>query len=150
LRDDTSGFPVTVRSRIVKLRGVAPAQEVPGTPNAESSIDLVARDEASGLGLYRLVPRTGKTHQLRLHMASLGLPILGDPFWPVLRDPVDDDGKFPRPSRSVSRRGETLELHVNTAGYLPLQLLARSLTFFDPFTGERRTFASSRRLAAWL
>jgi tRNA pseudouridine32 synthase/23S rRNA pseudouridine746 synthase len=121
-------FPRLVRSRIVKERGVVRAQEVPGEPNAESRVDLVARDEARGLGLYRLEPRTGKTHQLRLHLASLGLPILGDPFWPVLLD--DDDG-------AAGPDG------------VPLQLLARSLTFDDPLTGRPRTFTSQRRLAAW-
>ena len=35
-----------------------------------------------GDGLYRLTPRTGRTHQLRVHMASLGLPIIGDPLYP--------------------------------------------------------------------
>ncbi|PZR55492.1 pseudouridine synthase [Xylanimonas oleitrophica] len=118
------GFPTTVRSRIVKQRGVAAAQEVPGEPNAESRVDLVARDEARGVGLYRLEPHTGKTHQLRLHMASLGLPILHDPFWPVLRPDGDED-----PAR-------------------PLQLLARSLTFTDPLSGAERRFVSRRALAA--
>ncbi len=86
---------------------------------------LVARDEGRGLGLYLLEPHTGKTHQLRLHMASLGLPLLHDPFWPVLRADAPDD-----PDR-------------------PLQLLARSLAFVDPLSGEPREFRSRRRLAAW-
>jgi len=115
----------TVRSRIVKHRGVVRAQEESGEPNAESRVTLVARDDARGLGLYRLEPRTGKTHQLRLHMASLGLPLLHDPFWPVLRDDAPDD-----PDR-------------------PLQLLARSLAFVDPIGGAPREFRSRRRLAAW-
>lgn len=115
----------TVRSRIVKHRGVVRAQEEPGEPNAESRVTLVARDDARGLGLYRLEPHTGKTHQLRLHMVSLGLPLLHDPFWPVLREDAPDD-----PDR-------------------PLQLLARSLAFVDPLSGEPREFRSRRRLAAW-
>ncbi|MCL1872395.1 MAG: pseudouridine synthase [Promicromonosporaceae bacterium] len=116
-------LPATVRSRIVKHRGVVRAQEEPGEPNAESLVALTARDEARGLGLYRLEPHTGKTHQLRLHLASLGMPILHDPFWPEVREPSDDEP--------------------------PLQLLARSLTFTDPFTGAERTFASRRSLAEW-
>ncbi|WP_402461793.1 pseudouridine synthase [Isoptericola aurantiacus] len=123
--DGAPPFPRTVRSRIVKRRGVVRAEEVPGEANAESWIDLVDRDETRGLGLYRLEPRTGKTHQLRLHLASLGLPILHDPFWPELRADAPDD-----PER-------------------PLQLLARSLAFDDPLTGEPRRFVSRRRLAEW-
>jgi tRNA pseudouridine32 synthase/23S rRNA pseudouridine746 synthase len=119
------GEPVTVRSRIVKRRGVTRAEEVPGEPNAESLVTLVAADEARGLGLYRLEPHTGKTHQLRLHLASLGLPILHDPFWPELRDTDPDD--FDR----------------------PLQLLARSLELTDPLSGRTRRFESRRRLSEW-
>jgi tRNA pseudouridine32 synthase/23S rRNA pseudouridine746 synthase len=119
------GEPLTVRSRIVKRRGVTRAEEVPGEPNAESLVTLAAADEARGLGLYRLEPHTGKTHQLRLHLASLGLPILHDPFWPELRDTDPDD--FDR----------------------PLQLLARSLELTDPLSGRPRRFESRRRLSEW-
>ncbi|MFC8734378.1 pseudouridine synthase [Luteimicrobium sp. NPDC057192] len=133
-------LPVVVRSRIVKERGVLRAAEVPGEPNAESRVSLVASrpwpddvarppwapaDVAPDLGLYRLEPRTGRTHQLRLHLARLGVPILGDPFYPELRDVAEDDWSD------------------------PLQLLARAVAFTDPFTRELRTFESRRRLAAW-
>lgn len=121
----TLGEPVTLRSRIVKSRGVIRAQEVPGEPNAESRITLCAADEARGLGLYRLEPHTGKTHQLRLHMASLGLPILHDPFWPVLRDADPDDHDR------------------------PLQLLASSLELTDPLSGQPLRFESRRTLSEW-
>lgn len=114
-------LPTVVRSRIVKERGVITAQEVPGEPNAETHVELIAHRD--GLARYRLVPTTGRTHQLRLHMASLGIPILDDPFYPVLTDrPLDD---FTR----------------------PLQLLAKVLSFTDPITGERRRFESRLRLA---
>jgi tRNA pseudouridine32 synthase/23S rRNA pseudouridine746 synthase len=124
LRADLS-FPTTVRSRIVKHRGIARAQEEPGEPNAESRIELVDADAERGVGLYRLEPHTGKTHQLRLHMASLGIPILYDTFWPDLReDAPDDHGR-------------------------PLQLLARSISFTDPVDGRHRHFVSRRTLSAW-
>lgn len=119
------GEPVTLRSRIVKRRGVVRAEEAPGEPNAESRVLLTATDEARGLGLYRLEPHTGKTHQLRLHLASLGLPILHDPFWPELPDTPPDD--FDR----------------------PLQLLARSLELTDPLSGRPRRFESRRNLSEW-
>ncbi|WP_314249461.1 RluA family pseudouridine synthase [Streptomyces sp. DSM 40907] len=117
-------LPRTVRSRIEKARGVIAAVEVPGgEPNAES---LVACVEArGGLARYRLTPRTGRTHQLRVHMNSLGLPILGDPVYPQVTDPAPDD----------YRR--------------PLQLLARVLAFTDPVTGRVHRFESGRTLQAW-
>ena len=109
-----------MRSRIVKERGVLQAREVPGIPNAESRIELIEAHD--GVGRYRLLPHTGKTHQLRLHMSSLGIPILGDNFYPTFHDVAPDDYST------------------------PLQLLARSLEFDDPFTGERRCFRSRRTL----
>ncbi|MGV9823033.1 RluA family pseudouridine synthase [Nocardia xishanensis] len=116
-------LPRTVRSRIVKEKQVLAAQEVEGEPNAETVIDLL--EHRDGLGRYRLRPLTGRTHQLRLHMNGLGVPILGDDFYPVLTDkPVHD---FTR----------------------PLQLLAASLEFTDPVTGEPRRFETTRTLQAW-
>lgn len=41
----------------------------------------VVRREADGTTRLRLYPLTGRSHQLRVHMASLGHPILGDPFY---------------------------------------------------------------------
>ena len=116
-------LPTTVRSRIVKEKGVIVAKEVPGPPNAETVVDLV--EHRDGLGRYRLCPLTGRTHQLRLHMSGLGLPIRNDDFYPVLTEkPLDD---FTR----------------------PLQLLAKVLEFDDPLTGEHRRFESRRRLSDW-
>ncbi len=34
-----------------------------------------------GESRMRLMPRTGRSHQLRVHMLALGHPILGDPFY---------------------------------------------------------------------
>ncbi|MFF6950183.1 RluA family pseudouridine synthase [Streptomyces iakyrus] len=128
--DPAVPLPRTVRSRIVKERGVLTAREVPGEPNAVSRVELVEhRDrpgEPGGLARYRLAPATGQTHQLRVHMAALGLPILGDPLYPEVTAPVPA-GDFRR----------------------PLQLLARSLEFTDPVTGEEHRFRSGRVLAAW-
>ncbi|MFJ6570417.1 RluA family pseudouridine synthase [Streptomyces sp. NPDC091292] len=117
-------LPRTVRSRIEKERGVIAAREVPGEPNAESRVELV--EHRAGLGRYRLLPRTGRTHQLRVHMSTLGVPIVGDPVYPVVAGPVPD-GDFRR----------------------PLQLLARVLEFTDPVTGRAHRFVSGRTLEAW-
>ncbi len=109
-------FPVLVRSRIIKRRGHLQAIEEPGEPNAETLI------EALGSGRYRLFPRTGRTHQLRVHMASMGLPIDNDPLYPRIVEVAGDDFSA------------------------PLQLLAQRLEFDDPFTGECRSFVSSAEL----
>ncbi|MEU5097098.1 RluA family pseudouridine synthase [Streptomyces sp. NPDC020996] len=119
-------LPRTVRSRIVKERGVLAAREVPGEPNAVSRVELVEHRAADGLARYRLVPATGQTHQLRVHMNALGVPILGDPLYPEVTGPVPA-GDFRR----------------------PLQLLARTLEFTDPVTGAEHRFRSARTLTAW-
>jgi len=40
----------------------------------------VVKDEGS-TARVRLTPKTGRSHQLRVHMLALGHPILGDPFY---------------------------------------------------------------------
>ena len=110
-------LPRVVRSRIIKRRGHLQAVEEPGRPNAETLVELLSPD-----GLYRLTPRTGRTHQLRVQMASLGVAIDGDPLYPNVVDVADDDFSA------------------------PLQLLAQRVEFDDPLTGARRRFVSARRL----
>ncbi|MBN6040648.1 RluA family pseudouridine synthase [Amycolatopsis sp. 195334CR] len=121
--DPALDLPRVVRSRIVKERGVLAAQEVPGPPNSETRVELA--ESRDGLGRYRLLPATGRTHQLRLHLSGLGIPILGDDFYPVLTETALDD--FTR----------------------PLQLLAKTLEFTDPVSGRHRRFESRRTLGAW-
>ncbi|MET8422644.1 RluA family pseudouridine synthase [Nocardia sp. NPDC004860] len=121
--DPELGLPRTIISRIVKERQVLRAYETAGEPNAETLVELT--EQRDGLGRYRLRPRTGRTHQIRLHMNSLGVPILGDDFYPELTDkPVDDYTR-------------------------PLQLLASALEFIDPITREPRRFDTARTLQAW-
>ena len=110
----TTEMPCVVNNRIIKRRSQLQAVIEPGEPNAETLVEQL------GGGLYRLTPRTGRTHQLRVHMASLGLPIDGDPLYPNVIDIAADDFST------------------------PLQLLAHSLEFEDPLTGARRRFVSRR------
>ncbi|SNS59882.1 tRNA pseudouridine32 synthase / 23S rRNA pseudouridine746 synthase [Rhodococcoides kyotonense] len=117
-------YPLTVRSRIVKEKGTFEAREVHGEPNAETLVELI--DERDGLGRYRLYPRTGRTHQLRLHMNSLGTPIIGDDLYPT-------------PS------GRAVDDFTN-----PLQLLASTIEFEDPLSGAPRRFETRRSLEKWV
>jgi tRNA pseudouridine32 synthase / 23S rRNA pseudouridine746 synthase len=114
--DPSVEFPRVVRSRIIKRRGHLQALEESGEPNAETFI------EHQGDGLYRLSPRTGRTHQLRVHMASLGLPIVGDPLYPSIVDVAPDDFST------------------------PLRLLAYSIEFDDPVDACLRRFVSGRSI----
>lgn len=95
-------------------------------PNAETSVDVIAHGvSAAGRDVLhtRLRPRTGRMHQLRVQLAALGIPILGDRRYPELLPEAPDDEA------------------------LPLQLLARELEFTDPISGQRRRFRSRRTLS---
>lgn len=119
-REDLT-LPVTVRNHLHKERGAMQAVVVPDAPvNAETLVEAESRD--GDLAVYRLTPRTGRTHQLRLHLHGLGIPIVDDPLYPTVHDvPIDD---FSR----------------------PLQLLASELSFVDPVDGSTRHFVSARQL----
>lgn len=117
-------LPLVRRTHLVKEHGEHQAREVPGAaPNAETRIEL--QSQRAGRGLYRLTPRTGRTHQLRCQLHGLGIPIVGDALYPVERDVAPDDFSD------------------------PLQLLASVLEFDDPFDGTPRRFETRRTLAAW-
>ena len=91
---------------------------VEGKANAITSIELL--ESRRGAGLFGLRPESGRKHQLRVHMASVGFPIIGDHVYPELRDRID--------------------------GEPPLQLLAHRLAFTDPLTGAPRVLESQRNL----
>ena len=87
------------------------------------AMPAATEDQGTPTTRVQLQPVTGRTHQLRVHMAALGLPLRNDPFYPVVNDAAEGD---------YSR---------------PLQLLARSLAFVDPLTDEQRMFESPQRLS---
>ncbi|MHB1238539.1 MAG: RluA family pseudouridine synthase [Gallionella sp.] len=49
--------------------------------NSLTRYSLLAHDPAAGISRVALEPVTGRTHQLRVHMAAIGQPILGDPLY---------------------------------------------------------------------
>jgi tRNA pseudouridine32 synthase/23S rRNA pseudouridine746 synthase len=114
-------FPMTYRSLMVEGERFFVMKEVEGTPNSETHIDILERK--GDLTLYQLRPHTGRKHQLRVHLAALGIPIVNDAFYPVAQPCKADDVSF------------------------PLKLLARSIAFRDPVTGQDRYFESNRDLS---
>lgn len=109
-------FPCVRSSRIVAGEPFFLMQEVDGTANSETRIDVLARGDTHWR--YALTPITGRKHQLRVHMAALGAPIV-------------NDRNYPSP------------VHRASGDYsAPLQLLARRLSFVDPVSGVERVFVS--------
>ena len=115
-------LPLTRRSRLARAEPFFRVKEIVGEPNSETYIDVIGRTAASWH--YELRPRTGHKHQLRVHMAALGVPIHGDSYYPTLAAHAADD--FAK----------------------PLCLLAHSLCFIDPCNGAARSFTSSFSLVA--
>ena len=113
-------FPITYRSRMVEGEPFFRMQEVAGETNAETTISLI--ECRADCNHYRLQPLTGKKHQLRVHMAALGMPIMNDAFYPDATACKGDDWSA------------------------PLKLLARSIAFDDPVKGEYVRFESQLTL----
>lgn len=108
----------TVKNRLVKGDPSFTMKIADGEANSHSRIELI---EVKGeLGLFRLSPVTGKTHQLRLHMHSLGMPLMNDRLYPTLLDRCDDNFNQ------------------------PLQLLAQHLKFTDPVTGIEHNITADK------
>jgi tRNA pseudouridine32 synthase/23S rRNA pseudouridine746 synthase len=125
-RADLSG-PLTRRSHILedeqafyRMREARPEEGL--APNSETHITLAER--RGDWALYELRPVTGKRHQLRVHMDALGLPLLGDQFYPTVQRAPGEPEDFAQ----------------------ALRLLAKATDFIDPVTGARRVFQSQQRL----
>ncbi len=112
----TVAFPIARRGGGSLLREVSPDGQA-----ARTDYRLLAR--GGGLSLLELRPQTGRTHQLRVHCAALGCPILGD------RDYGTDA------SRALSE----------ALGARTQQLCAASLAFPHPLTGESMSVVSRQR-----
>lgn len=121
--DPALALPLTRRSRIEEdVEAFFRMVEAEGEPNSETRVE---RLEVRGAwARYGLAPRTGKRHQLRVHLDALGLPIAGDQFYPRVRRGPDEAEDFTD----------------------PLRLLARAIAFTDPVTGQARRFESARTL----
>lgn len=90
-----------------------------GKINSHTQIELIRHNNQ--WALYRLLPSTGKLHQLRVHLNYLGIPIKNDPLYPLVNHSTDFDR--------------------------PLQLLAKSLSFIDPIDKEFYEFFSKKDLS---
>ncbi|WP_083312555.1 pseudouridine synthase [Corynebacterium sp. HMSC059E07] len=125
----TDVSPGTVwRSRMEKTPGELQGRIVEGEVNAITEVggvepvDKAPYEAIHGslpeIAKYTLKPQTGKTHQLRLHMLQAGIPIIGDPIYPVIFPAEDEDMQ------------------------IPMHLTATRISFVDPLTAKPREFSS--------
>lgn len=110
-----------IKNRLVPGEPRFRMQVIEGEINSHSVIRCV--QQSAQQALFELNPVTGKTHQLRVHMQTLGWPILNDPYYPRLQPQAADDFSA------------------------PLQLLARELQFVDPISQQPRFFECERQLS---
>jgi tRNA pseudouridine32 synthase / 23S rRNA pseudouridine746 synthase len=112
--------PIRYESRIEESPAFMQMHEVEGAPNA---VTFIERIQTQGeLAKYIVKPETGKKHQIRIHFSALGIPILNDQIYPVLKPAGQDDYAK------------------------PLQLLAKEIRFIDPITLQLRHFTSPKSL----
>lgn len=116
-------LPMTYQSRLEESEHFLQMEEVEGEPNTDTLIELL--EVNNPWARYRLTPGSGKKHQLRCHLNSLGIPIQHDQIYPVLTPYQEYDLDFSK----------------------PLQLLAKEIYFSDPVTGQERSFVTQRVLA---
>jgi len=116
-------FPMRRRLCMVPGEPFFLMREGEGEPNSETLIEVLER--RGDFWRYGLSPISGKKHQLRLHMATLGAGICNDPFYPQLLE------RSQRDADDYAR---------------PLKLLARGLRFRDPLSGALREFESTLQL----
>jgi tRNA pseudouridine32 synthase/23S rRNA pseudouridine746 synthase len=115
-------LPLTYQSRLEESEHFLQMQEVEGEPNSDTQIELL--EISKPWARYRLIPGSGKKHQLRAHLNALNIPIKHDQIYPVLTPYQEYDLDFTK----------------------PLQLLAKTISFNDPITGKSREFCSSQEL----
>ena len=120
--DLTKRLPMTYQSRLEESEHFLQMQEVEGIANTDTLIELL--EVKNPWAKYRLIPGSGKKHQLRCHLNSLGIPIQHDQIYPILTPYQEYDLEFSK----------------------PLQLLAKEIYFKDPVTGRERYFVSQRVL----
>ncbi|ABM03341.1 pseudouridine synthase [Psychromonas ingrahamii 37] len=118
--ENLTGQEWEIKNRIVQGEPRFRMRVTEGEANSHSVIRCLR--QSAQTALFELTPVTGKTHQLRVHMQALGLPILNDKYYPQL-EPLSAD---------------------NYAA--PLQLLAKELQFIDPVTEKPRCFRSDSNL----
>jgi tRNA pseudouridine32 synthase/23S rRNA pseudouridine746 synthase len=115
-------LPMTHQSRLEESEHFLQMQEVKGEVNTDTLIELI--EIMKPWAKYRLTPGSGKKHQLRCHLNSLGIPIRHDQIYPILTPYQEYDLDFSR----------------------PLKLLAKEIQFKDPVNGRDRVFISQRRI----
>lgn len=101
---------------------------------------VLARDRANGIAELEIRPETGRTHQIRVHLASAGLPVVGDVVYGRARG---EEARLGRPALHAAHLGFVHPRTGDRLGFdapLPPDLVAlvASLHLEAVEPGERR------------
>ncbi|MDR3203482.1 MAG: RluA family pseudouridine synthase [Deltaproteobacteria bacterium] len=114
-----------VKAKITKISGSYVAKD--SGPGYEAETDFTVLESGEGEVLFLAQPLTGRTHQIRLHLAYLGYPIIGDHLYGGLSAPrlmLRASGlKFTHPTlgRPLIFGGPWLKIDTGLAGDIETQ-----------------------------
>ena len=130
------------RERRVRKTYLAIVLGVPRSSPREARTRYSVVERFDGLALLRLHPETGRTHQIRVHLAAMGHPVLADPLYGAKRRRALP----PRgPARSFSRQAlhaSEIELAHPVSGAI-LHLVAPTPDDMSELLRELREAATS-------
>ncbi len=124
------GVPARTRGEIEAAIGRDPLQRkrmsVRARHGREARTSWIVEEAFDGAALLRVRIHTGRTHQIRVHLSSIGHPVAGDASYGGMRTPSSRSA----PARATLQALERPALH------------AARIAFTHPATGEHVSFAS--------
>jgi 23S rRNA pseudouridine1911/1915/1917 synthase len=99
----------------------------------EALTEWRVKERFEGITLVQVAPKTGRTHQIRVHMASINHPLVGDPLYtkkrrlsliedPVLRGRIEALGRQALHASSLAFRHPTIGKIVEFTAPLPADI----------------------------
>ncbi len=97
--DVTKGYLVLVKGRLSPEQGIIEApigrdshnrqRMAVVSPGKEASTQYQVKKYLGNYTLLKVTPRTGRTHQIRVHLSAIGYPVIGDSVYGVKSAHVD-------------------------------------------------------------